>query len=111
MMALLRNWCALFCSSLPVLSSFLAIGPLAALRPVKLGSANSLNGEDVEVAWRNVHLNSFSSRNSTSETNLSRLSNQTTESNHSSIAGGYFWLSDPTYDHRVNAMAVLCNIC
>jgi hypothetical protein len=113
-MAPLRSWCVFFCGPLYALSSFLAIGPPAAPKLAGLGSANSLNVEDIEAAWSNTQLNSSSTWNSTSQINLSRFDNQTAEeagSNDGSIAGGYFWLSDPAYDHQVNILTALYDTC
>jgi hypothetical protein len=86
-------------------ASFLAVGPPAAPKLQNLGSASSFNEADFEITLRNSTHRNLLTSNASSLWNVSsganNIYNLDLQQKNLNIGPGHFWLSDPSYGHKV----------
>jgi hypothetical protein len=87
------------------LASFLAVGPPAAPPLEDIGSANQFREAEIDAVWRNLKLPSNLGWNQSVQAESLLHSNQTFNSDGTTAAGGYYWLADKKYQHRVSVTA------
>jgi hypothetical protein len=90
--------------ALPVLSSFLAVGPPAAPKLRSLGSANTFQEFELGGLADNYKDGVYSLKNATFNTRVIHDEAQGMIENgvdNLEVQSSYFWLSDPQHEHKV----------
>src|SRR5215469_15888543 len=83
--------------TLKALGSFHALGPPAAPVLHNVGSANGFNKPEFNSRFLEFHSRFSLSGNPSVDDIALRITNNTIDS----MDTGYFWLTDPTYQHKV----------